>query len=313
MDLTRLWPQIVARAQKACDRPGWDWRLKRWKFIARAWLTPRLTRRWFAVLDRPELAPLVGQRPRLFGKLQRPYLHRSLRPAGRLKILEDHYEFVASRISPAALAAIAARDGLLLCESVFEDLGPVRLRMLYTDKFEKEGELTVGIYAQEPPRLVTAASFTILRGSGSGWEIFIGGLQANHKADQRELIRDVTKAIFGLRPKAFALWSVQIIASAWKIPLIRGVGDTQHVYRHFQNRKDLSASYDEFWRESEGTPDACGFFVLPSRFTPRLAEELKPNKRRLYQRRYDLLTSLACQVRASLLKAAPTAGKNGEV
>ena len=300
-----LWHQILDRAQRACDRPGWDWRLKRWKFIARAWLTPRLTCRWLAFLERPGLGPLVTARPRLFAKLQRPYLFRSLRPAQRLEVLEAHYEFTLTHLSGAALAAICAPAGLTVCTLEFPDTGPVSLRLLYTDKYEMEGELTLGIYAQEPARLVTAASFSILRTPGGTWEIFIGGLQANNKADQRDLIRDVTKEMFGLRPKAFALWSIQTLAAAWNLPAIRAVGDDQHVYRHFQKRKELAASYDEFWGESEGTGDGHGFFVLPPRFIPRPVGELKPNKRSLYKRRYLLLDSLAAQLQASLDRARP--------
>ncbi len=306
-----LWQQIVARAQDACNRPGWDWRIKRWKFIGRAALTPGLTRRWFKLLGRAELASLVSQRPRLFGKLQRPYLFRSLGPRRRLQALEAHYTFAIAHLSQPALSAIAAPAGLKLCEMSSSDSGPLSLRLLYTDAFEKEGELTLGIFAQEPARLVTAATFSIIPTADGAREIFIGGLQAGNKADQRDLIRDVTKEIFGMRPKAFALWSIQTLAAVWHLPRIRAVGDDQHVYRHFQERKDISASYDDFWQESEGIADGRGFFVLPPRFTPRPPEDIKPNKRRLYQRRYELLESLAGQMRATLEHICPDVPPGG--
>jgi hypothetical protein len=298
-----LWSQIRAQARRACDRPGLDWRIKEWKFVARAWLTPGLTRRWYADLARPGLAPLAAARPRVYAKLQRPYLASSFGPSRRLELVEAHYDFTAARIPPAALAAICAPAGLTLCELSFESTGPVSLRFLYTDKYEKEGELTLGIYAQEPARLVTAASFTVGRGADGRPEFLVGGLQANNVADQRDLIRDVTKEMLGLRPKAFALWAVQTVAAAWDVPAIRGVGDSQHVYRHFQKRRELAASYDEFWKESDGKEDGAGFFVLPPRFEPRPMEDIKANKRSQYRKRYELLESLGGKLREGLERA----------
>lgn len=297
---------IRLRARLACNRPGWDWRVKRWKFIARAWMTPSLTRRWFGFLAQPGLEPLVDARPRVFAKLQRPYLASAFPPARRLALLESHYRFTASRLSPQALAAICSPPGLILCETHFESTGPVSLRFLYTDKYEKEGELTLAIYAQQPARLVTAASFTVGEAADGTPEILVGGLQANNKDDQRDLIRDVTKEMLGMRPKALALWAVQVVAAAWSIPAIRGVADAQHVYRHFQKRRDLAASYDDFWRESDGRDDGTGFFVLPPRFTPRPVEDIKPNKRSQYRKRYELLALLASQLGEGLERARPS-------
>ncbi len=300
-----LWTAVNEQARRACDRPGLDWRVKRWKFVARAFLNPGLTRRWYQYLSRPGMAPLASGRPRVFAKLQRPYIASSFDAARRLAILEAHYDFTATRLSTDALAEICAPAGLVLCTLHHESTGPVSVRFLYTDKYEKEGELTLGIYAREPARLVTAASFSVSRAADGTPGFLVGGLQANNKADQLDVIRDVTKEMWGLRPKAFALWGVQAVAEAWDVPSIRGVGDSQHVYRHFQKRRDVAASYDEFWKESDGTDDGTGFFVLPPRYVPRPIEEIKANKRSQYRKRYALLDGLAADLRVALDRVRP--------
>jgi uncharacterized protein len=296
-----LLAQLQVNSAKVCFHPGWNWRLKRWKFVARALLHPRLTRNWFEFLDQPGLRPLVEERPRLLAKLQRPYLARHFGPARRLGLLRSHYSFLLPRIHPEALRAIGSPAGWTLASLDFESTGPVTIRLLYTDKYEKEGDLSVAIYARKEQRVVTVATFSIIQLGDHPHEILIGGLQGSPEEDQKDLIRDVTKELWGLRPKAIAFWVLQVIAEAWDIGRIRGVGDALHVYTHYQERRHIAASYDAYWLETEGTKDSSGFFVLPPRFTPRPLEEIRSNKRGQYRKRYELLGNLALEIRRNLL------------
>jgi uncharacterized protein VirK/YbjX len=76
-----------------------------------------------------------------------------------------------------------------------------------------------------------------------------------------------------------------------------------HIYRHWQKRKNLEASYDEFWIESGGKLADDGMFDLPATFIPRDISTLKVNKRQMYKRRYLMLAEIAGQIRASCLSA----------
>ena len=79
---------------------------------------------------------------------------------------------------------------------------------------------------------------------------------------------------------------------------LRAVGDGETIYQHFQNRKTIETSYDTLWLESGGQVSAKdGCFDLPLRFVEKRREDIKVNKRRLYEKRYALLREVAAAAR----------------
>src|SRR5450755_4185696 len=95
LSLARVPVALATTAFKVYPYPGAERAKDKIKYLFRGLLTPKLTQQWFQFLSRPELAVVTEQNPRIFGKLQRPYLHLKLRPAMRLKALTQHYGFVA--------------------------------------------------------------------------------------------------------------------------------------------------------------------------------------------------------------------------
>jgi uncharacterized protein len=77
-----------------------------------------------------------------------------------------------------------------------------------------------------------------------------------------------------------------------------------HIYRHFQTRRNLAASYDEFWAECGGAHDAEGIFDLPVAFIPREIPSIRANKRQMYRRRYAMLEGITEQIHANVLGCA---------
>jgi len=73
-----------------------------------------------------------------------------------------------------------------------------------------------------------------------------------------------------------------------------------HVYRHFQKKRILSASYDAFWLACAGRLAADGLFDLPVVFIARESASLKANKRPMYKRRYAQLSDLAEQIKTRI-------------
>ena len=78
--------------------------------------------------------------------------------------------------------------------------------------------------------------------------------------------------------------------------------DAKHVYRHFQKRLVLSASYDEFWKACGGRLAADGMFDLPVIFFTSQILTIRANKRQMYKRRYAMLSEVANQIRVRVPK-----------
>ena len=272
--------------------------LKRAKYVARGVAFARSTREWFDFLQQRELAIVIGNHPCLYHKLQRPYLSCTLATEQRLTALKQHYRFVLANISPETRARLYGTTGLRLASFALDDLGQFELR-LSCSRREKEGDFAVSLVRSGTPKDVYSLSFSVWKYEGAHKEIFIGGLQGSHYAN-KDVVVSLTRALHGLRPKALLVFAAQQLAACWGITTLRAVSDATHIYRHFQKRRVLSTCYDEFWIECGGKLSAEGTFELPATFVPREILTIKPNKRPMYRRRYELLGNFADQIRVAV-------------
>jgi len=272
---------------------------KQAKYCARGLILAPYYKEWFQFLQMPELAVVVRNHPYLYHKLQRPYLNRALNPRQRLEALKQHYRFVATRFSPAMMQEVYATPGRLLATLPLEGVGHFGLCLSCSRK-EKEGDLVIGLLNKDAGWVLFTLAFSITRFEDENKEIFIGGLQGNTRVRDKGLTISITRGLHGLRPKALLLFALQQLAAGWGVTRLRAAGDEMHIYRHWQKRKNLEASYDEFWIESGGKLADDGMFDLPAIFVSRDISTLKVNKRQMYKRRYLMLAEIADQI----LKAA---------
>ncbi|HTV61991.1 MAG TPA: DUF535 family protein, partial [Verrucomicrobiae bacterium] len=264
--------------------------------------SPRLTLDWFALWQSPELAPLIKDHPRVLLKLQRPYLLRGLDTQQRWRILRDHYCFTLKHFSAAAFAEIFTAPGAWLAEVPVSGAGTFSLRLFYHDLYEKEGELSLIFYDEQKQSRVCVLSFCVFSCRPGRRHIFIGGLQGFKPANQREFVAAVTRAMFGLRPKALLLFALQEISSLWNIRSIRAVSNETRNLRG--KRSGIRADYDEFWLQSGGRLESDGNFTLPFEFTPRALTGIRPNKRSLYRHRYEMLAGISASIRQNMTRLA---------
>lgn len=253
----------------------------------------------------PDIAPIWQLRPRLATKLHRPYVSSEWNSVVKLAALLGHYDALSRLFSPTALQAIYAA-GLDAVTFTTRSSRRLALRFSYADQFEKEGELTLGLIDLESGLNLAGVTF-VLTGDDHARVLIIGGLQANPDPRTRELIHDVAKEMFGLRPKAFALWCVQQCAASWGVARIEAVCDAQHIYRHWRKQRAIAASYDEFWAESDGEPLPGGGWRLPLQARERSRAELKPTRRKQHEQRYAALHALRPVLVAALARLAPAA------
>jgi len=277
----------------------------RLKFWLRAWIWRRHTRAWLARLVQADLAPLWTAHPRLATKLQRPYICAAWPVPVRLAALLGHYDLFARLFAPEACLAIF-RDGIRLVH--LTNLDPdvqLDVQLIYRDQFEKEGELTLAVLDVATGLRLAGITFSLVRNGGQCLMV-IGGLQSNPDPRTRELIHDAAKAMHGLRPKALAFWCLQQLTAPWQIAQIQAVGDQQHIYRHRHKRRVIPTCYDEFWRECGGRElPGGGSWELALQFRPRSREELKPSRRKAYERRYLMLDALRPTLLGAFAALAP--------
>lgn len=286
--------QVLQLAPVLYPGSGHQTAIRRWKHVGRSVLYLPWTAEWFRFLDTPNLRVATAARPRVFAKLQRPYLTRRHRVPARLAALKQHYGYIDRTLPAATIDAIYRPGGLHLATFPLDEGRSVTIRLENNDRYEKEGEFIVGIYLSPGDKLAYTVTCVVTGGGDAGRGLFIGGLQGGNEPDQPDLIRDLTKDMFGLRPKAFALFLAQQLADWVGATGLRAVADDETIYQHFQNRKSIEASYDGLWTESGGQRSpADGCFDLPLRHVEKSREEIKTKKRSLYEKRYALMRDIA--------------------
>jgi uncharacterized protein VirK/YbjX len=274
--------------------------LKRAKYCVRGLAFAPYTRDWFAFLEAPEMAFIVKHNPCLFHKLQRPYLTRTLNTLQRLEALKQHYKFVLRQFSAKLIEEVFTPAGKVLAELPLEKAGTIVVRLCYS-RMQKEGDFTLCLETKETRRGIATLSFSVWRCEGTEREIFVGGLQGD-KGTSEDMVVALTRGMHGLRPKAFLIYILQQLSSCWGISRVRAVSDHAHIYQHFQSRRNLRASYDEFWVECGGFSVSDGSFELPAVFTPRDIATIRANKRQLYRRRYAMLEGIREQLLCAMGK-----------
>ncbi len=276
--------------------------LKRVKYCARGLAFARYSREWFEVLQTPKMALIVKNHPYLYHKLQRPYLAWTLNTRQRLEVLKRHYQFILAELPKSVLQDIYASRGKLLVELDAEKIGTLELSLGCSGK-QKEGDLIISLGNKTTRHQLASLSFSILKYEADRKEIFIGGLQGDQKAS-KEMVVSITRTLYGLRPKALLVYVLQQLAVDWGITHLRAVSDEKHIYRHFQKRREVAASYDEFWIDCGGKLAADGFFDLPVSFVARDISTIRVNKRQMYRRRYAMLAEITAQIRNRMSGAA---------
>jgi uncharacterized protein VirK/YbjX len=223
----------------------------------------------------------------------------------RLAALLKHYDVLGELFAPEVRMAIY-KDGVDLVRIALADGGDRwDISLFYHDRFEREGEMTLAIRDVGTGVMLAGLTFCVAQNAGDRIAI-IGGVQACSDPRTRGLIQVATKGLFGMRPKALLLWCLQQLAQPWSLTQIQAVGDSQHVWRHWMKRREIAASYDEFWRESDGrTLPGGGSWELPLKYISRPRGELKPSRRKTYERRYAMLDALGSKLLARFADLAP--------
>ena len=101
----------------------------------------------------------------------------------------------------------------------------------------------------------------------------------------------------GLRPKSLIVIAAQLLANQLGCNRILATTAASHAYstdarRQTSDRQKMFFDYDSFWEECGGVREGDAFFSLPLTAARRPREDMKPQKRPMYNRRYAMLDEL---------------------
>ncbi len=209
-----------------------------------------------AVFDDPVLCPILANDPNHGLRVLRPYLIRGLDAAGRAQTVADHFGFLRRHIKESALYAIYLQ-GLCLTQ---RDTRAGQLKLMLYDSLGlgREGELRMAVELNGQPLHMFAITVVMPQRIGLPADdrpvLWIGCNKGpNPEPKIPDLIKQATKAMQGLRPKALMLHGAQALAAGWGLAGLYGVANQGTVFAGYYHLRDrIKADYDRFWQEYDG-------------------------------------------------------------
>lgn len=316
----------VAHARAYCESayprartklPRWLHQHVRWTFLA-VFAGPSLPA-WFRLLQTPGMAEFLPNNPRLALKPMRVYGATNWNQERRLKTLLDTYNLILSKGGAARQALLTPEpDGVVLAtvplgKEEGGEGGALEVCLGLESCLRKEGELTLFIRRIAGPKTgreqhIMSLAFSLAKQADGALVAYIGCVQGqnqNAEISGTEIMRMLTKAMHGLRPKAFMVFLAQEVARALGAKAVRGVGSRLQAHNqkhlvHLPFLHEHTFDYDGLWLEEDGVkiesgPDQ-GWFELPAQMRKKTHEEIKPQKRSQYKKRYAMQDAVAAEV-----------------
>jgi uncharacterized protein VirK/YbjX len=276
--------------------------IRRLRFLLRTLQHPGLSRVWFRELSKAPLSEVVEADFTLYRRLQQPYLCADWPTQRVLECVTSHYKWAAEHLPRNLFKAIYLQDELILATWTTKRTYQLFLRHLgKTRRFRQEGELVIELECLDQPGELASLSGTVARDSEGRLCFYIGGLQGAIKQLGPPAIKQAMREMQDLRPKSLMFYAVQSLARAWNCERILAVGLGHHAYRDHKRRRlardpSMKFDYDAMWLESGGVLHADGFYHMPLETPRRSREEMKPNRRSMYVRRYAMMDEIQAQI-----------------
>ena len=280
------WPDAETMMGEVFHR-DWDRRLK--YALRLAWTFPQRARLLREAAQDPFARALFKARPQSFYPVMTHLMHRKLGVRARVQAT-----LASMKVVPAAYPdrwTDLLGEGIVL--QTLDD--GARLVLGLTQISFHEGLWQVGLIDSSGQRLYSAGF-----GLVDEQTMFIGNLQGvqNHP-DALARLAELTQAAHGMRPPYFLLYTVRLLANAWGLKRLGGVGPYTHVKgARLHKAGRLWFDYPAFWEENGGTALADGNWSLPLEAERRPIEEIASKRRAQYRRRYAMLDELAAGIQS---------------
>ncbi|WP_338558892.1 VirK/YbjX family protein [Erwinia sp. E_sp_B04_7] len=280
-------------------KPGKLWydREFRIKYLFRSLAWPVTTWKLLtAINEEPVMREILPVQHTLPGKIHRPYLYNGMPMAERANAIISHYHYVKQLPSLRLRQAMLTQQGLELIHLNGKNGEAFTITLACTGRCEREGEVNLLFRRDGVQLAMLTFAVTLVNGEQV---VMIGGIQGAHRDTPHEMIREATKACYGLFPKRLLMETLTLICAATGIKKIEAVSDSGHIFRslryRLKKRRLFHASYNEFWVSLNAQPVSRKLYALPLVFPRKPLEEIASKKRSEYRKRYDLLDAMQQQ------------------
>lgn len=220
--------------------------------------------------------------PRLLERHFHRYMHVQWNRQARLQSIRQHYRFALTELPSLLFEAIYIYGNATLGYLTLKDGSQLKICLQPPIFLGCEGELCLQL-SDVRDRPLYRIVFSVIDADPT---IAIGCLQGPDGAEAKDTVRDLTRNMYGMRPKQLMLSLVYAFARHHGIERIVAVGNAAHPLR--RARSVFQADYDAFWLEQKGHDGGDGWFVLPGMPIRKTEADVASNHRSAFRRREAL-------------------------
>ena len=250
------------------------------KYIVRTLCMPRQHDRYLTFLyGHSRMSAYQRRDPRVLERHFHRYVHLRWNRPARLKSIQQHYRFALARLPGALFEAIYIYGNATLGNLALKDGSQLTLCLRPPIFMGCEGELCIQLNdANDHPVYRIVLSVIDDRPT-----IAIGCIQGPDGQHSKDMVRDLTRNMHGMRPKQLMLSLAYAFAQHLGVERILAVGNAAHPLR--QVREKFQADYDAFWLEQKGRNVGDGWFMLPETLSRKSESEVASHHRSAFRRR----------------------------
>lgn len=170
------------------------------------------------------------------------------------------------------------------------DLGEWEIWLNRNDVVSNEGVWAISLRDKAERRIYTL-SFAFLNPN----QVLLASLQGISDENGREIVKKITKSLFGLRPQQLLVIAAQNLFATWNVRDVLAIAQKNQVKYRFRHKRKMSVDYDGFWQEN-GAKWQENYWQLPNTPQRKAISEIASKKRSQYQKRYALLDDINAQI-----------------
>ncbi len=251
-------------------------------------------RKWREGSDNPLRKQALKRHPLVDGAIYWPYINHTWSMERKLSVIDQHFRMSSG---PASIIAHATFEDIELAR-LDEEYTGLRFVLDKAEWFVHEGEIVLNLFVDDQ-RLYSIA-FTLGVDAGQPL-VFVGALQGVNTAYAKEVYRNITHSLYGLRPRDLLMTVLKQLC--WELGICRiwavSSDSRQHnsTYYGRSHEGKVRVDYNEVWLEHNGVALDNGFFEIPTMARHRDMSDIPTRKRAVYRRRYEMLDKLALLIK----------------
>lgn len=263
--------------------------------LARALVFFPAIRKWYEISDNPLLTLALKRFPLMHGAMYWPYINHTWPMERRLAAIDQHFRMLGGT---AEIIAHATFEEVELAR-LDEEYSGLRLALDKAVWFLREGEIVLNLFVND--QRFYSIAFTLGTDDGQPL-VLVGALQGSNSESAQGIYRDITHALYGMRPRDLLMVALKLLCGELGIHRIWAVSsdNRQHNSPYFgDSHKDkVLVAYNEVWLEHGGTELDNGFFEIPAMVRYKDMNDIPTRKRATYRRRYQMLDKLALDIKS---------------